>query len=265
MNILKRELKANRTALIIWSVCMFLLVVSGMGKYTAYSSGGQAINEMLAKMPYSIKVLLGFNSFDMSTISGYFALFFLYIEIAAAIHAVLLGSGILSKEERDKTTEFLMAKPVSRTSIISCKLLAAFLNILVLNLVTLVSSVALVAAYNKRKDISGEIVLFMLSLFLVQLIFMTLGTALAAVLRNAKSAGGIATGILLGSFILSKITDLNQNLNFLNILSPFKYFSYNDLVKGRGLSGVIVALSLALIAALASVTYVFYKKRDLSV
>ena len=63
MNIFLRELKANRKALIIWSVCMFFLVVSGMAKYTAYSSGGQS-NEVFSKMPYTVKALLGMGSFD---------------------------------------------------------------------------------------------------------------------------------------------------------------------------------------------------------
>ncbi|HEX2927464.1 MAG TPA: ABC transporter, partial [Ruminiclostridium sp.] len=50
MNIFIRELKANRKALIIWSVCMFLFVLSGMAKYTAYSSGG-ATGDVFEKMP----------------------------------------------------------------------------------------------------------------------------------------------------------------------------------------------------------------------
>lgn len=265
MNLFIRELKANRTALIIWSVCMFLLIVSGMAKYSAYSSGGQALNDMFAKMPFSLKALLGFGSFDMSRISGYFAMLFLYIEITAAIHAVLLGSGIIAKEERDKTTEFLMAKPISRTGIVTAKLLAALVNILILNLVTLASSIMLVDAYNKGSDVSGEIAMFLLSMFLVQLIFLSLGAALSSFIKNSKAAGSLATGILLAAFVISRITDMTDRLNFLNVLSPFKYFSYKELVNGNGLNIGIVLLSLVLITILSVFTYVLYRKRDLSV
>jgi ABC-2 type transport system permease protein len=265
MNLFIRELKANRTALIIWSVCMFLLVVSGMAKYSAYSSGGQALNDMFAKMPFSLKALLGFGSFDMSRISGYFAMLFLYIEIAAAIHAVLLGSGIIAKEECDKTTEFLMAKPISRTGIVTAKLLAALVNILILNLVTLASSIMLVDAYNKGRDVSGEIAMFLLSMFLVQLIFLSLGTMLSSFIKNSKTAGSLAAGILLAAFVISRITDMTSRLNFLNVLSPFKYFSYQDMANGNGLNIGIILLSLALIAILFVLTYVLYRKRDLNV
>lgn len=264
MNLFIRELRANRNALIIWSVCMALLVISGMSKYTAYSAGG-ANSQIFNDLPYSIKALLGIGSFDVTTMGGYFAMLFLYIELAAAIHAVLLGSGILSKEERDKTTEFLIVKPVSRTSIITSKLLAALVNVLVLNIVTLVFSLTAVPAFNKGRDISGEIVVFMASMLLVQLVFFSLGFALAAVIRRSKAAGSISIGVLLGSFLLSKVTDLTNKLDALNLLAPFKYFSYRDIVDGRGLPVGIAFLSVLLAAAFVACAYVFYKKRDLSI
>lgn len=263
MNIFLRELKANRKALIIWSVCMALLVLSGMAKYTAYSGG--ANSDVFNKMPYSVKALLGIGSFDVTTMSGFFALLFLYIELTAAIHAVLLGSSIIAKEERDKTTEFLMVKPVSRTTVITSKFLAALVNIVIVNLVTLFSSIAMVAAYNKGKDISGEVGIFLLSMFIVQLIFLSLGALLSALMRNPKASGSIATGILLGTFIISKITDLTEHFNALNVLSPFKYFSYQNIVNGKGLSISSVILTILLVAAFSVSTYFFYWKRDLNV
>lgn len=263
MNIFLRELKANRKALIIWSVGMFLLVLSGMGKYTAYSSG--ATSNIFSKMPYSLKALLGIDSFDVTTMSGFFAFLFPYLEITAAIHAVLLGSGIIAKEERDKTTEFLMVKPVSRATIITAKFLAALVNVVVVNIVTLISSIIMVAAYNKGKDISGEVATFLLSMFIVQLIFLSLGALLSAIWKSAKASGSLAAGILLGCYVISKITDLTDRVNFLNVLSPFKYFSYQDIVNGNGLSFGTVMLSILLISIFAISTYFFYHKRDLSI
>lgn len=264
MNIFIRELKANRRALIIWSVCMFLLILSGMGKYTAYSSGGVS-SDVFNKMPFTMKALLGIGSFDVTTISGFYAFLFPYILITAAIHAVLLGSGILAKEERDKTTEFLMVKPVSRADIITSKFLAAFVNIAVLNIVSLFSSIISVNAYNKGEDITREIIMFHLSMFIVQLIFLTLGALISACIKNAKASGSIATGILLGAYVISKITDLTDRVNFLNILSPFKYFNTEDIVKGNGLNIGIVLLSLLIAAVFSASTYHFYLKRDLSI
>lgn len=263
MNIFLRELKANRKALIIWSVCMFLLVVSGMGKYTAYSSG--ANNEVFDKMPHTMKALLGIGSFEVTKISGFFAFLFPYMAITTAIHAVLLGNGIIAKEERDKTTEFLMVKPVSRKTVITNKLLAALVNVVILNIVSLLSSIMMVGVYSKGENITGEVVMFLLSMFFIQLIFLALGALLSASTNNPKASGSLATGILFGTYIISKITDLTDKVNALNLLSPFKYFSYEKIVNGEGLNLIIVILSLALVAVFSASTYYFYMKRDLKV
>lgn len=264
MNIFIRELKANRKALIIWSVCMIVFVASGMMKFTAYSEGG-ASSDVFAKLPYSIKALFGMGSFDITKAAGFFAFLFLYIELTVAIHAVLLGAGIIAKEESDKTTEFLMIKPVSRGNIITSKLLAALFNVVVINIVTLITSILMVASYNKGKDVTGEIAMFMLSMFIVQLIFLSLGAVIAAFLKNPKASGALGIGILLIAFVVCEITNLTNKIDFINILSPFKYFSYGDMVTGKGINIVITLLALVLIGVFTFATHFFYKKRDLNI
>lgn len=264
MNIFFRELKANRKVLIIWCAVMVVLVLSGMTKYTAYSSGG-ASNQVIKDLPQSVKALLGMGSLDVTTMSGFFAFLFLYIAVAVAIHAAILGSGILAKEERDKTTEFLIVKPVSRSSIITPKLLAALVNIVILNIVTLLTSIGMVAAYNKGKDITGEIVVLFLSMLIIQLIFLSLGALLSAFMKNPKSAGSIASSIVIGAYIINAITSFNDHLNVLNVLSPFKYFSTDRIIAGDGLNPGIVALSIILVTVFTASTHFFYKKRNLNV
>ena len=264
MNLFFRELKANRKALIIWCACMIGGVLSGMAKYTAYSSGGSG-NQVFNELPKSVKALLGMGDLDVTTISGFFALLFLYLAVAAAIHAAILGSGIIAKEERDKTTEFLNVKPVSRGAVVTSKLLAALVNIVVLNAVTLVSSIFMVRAYNRGKDITGEIAVFFLSLLLIQLIFLSLGAWIAAAMRNPKGAGSLAAGVVIGAYIIDEITSVSDRLHFLNVLSPFKYFSYDRIVAGNGLNPGTAALSLLLAAVFTALSYLFYGRRDLNV
>jgi ABC-2 type transport system permease protein len=264
MNIFIRELKANRKALIIWSACMALFVLAGMSKYTAYSAGG-ASADVFNDMSKTMRAMLGIADFDVSVMSGFFAFLFPYIEVTVGIHAAILGAGMIAKEERDKTTEFLIVKPVSRAAIITSKLLAALVNVAVINIVTLLSSLAMVPVYNKGEDISAEIIMFLVSMFIVQLIFLSLGALLAALLRKPKASGSIATGVLLSAYVISKVTDINEDLNVINIFSPLKYFSLTRIVNGDGLDLVIVLLCLLLIGIFSALTYFFYLRRDLNV
>ncbi|WHY77549.1 ABC transporter permease subunit [Neobacillus sp. WH10] len=265
MNIFLKELRSHRKSLIFWSIGVFLMVVSGMAKYDAYSSSGQSINDLVADLPKSLRAVLGFGAVDLSKISGYYAMLFLYLLLMATIHAAMLGATIIAKEERDKTFEFLFVKPVSRTTIITAKLMAAFVNIVIFNLVTYVSSIILIAKYNDGEAVNKDIAILMVGMFILQLLFMVIGSALAAVKKKPKTAASLATGILLLTYMLSIVIDLNEHIEGLKYLTPFKYFEAKNIMFGGGLDIIFVVISAVLIALFSYVTYVFYQKRDLNV
>ncbi|NKE08300.1 MULTISPECIES: ABC transporter permease subunit [Mesobacillus] len=265
MNLFKREMKANRKSLIIWCIGVVFMVASGMAKYSSLEGTGQSMNALMADMPKSLQAIMGTGSLDLSTPIGYFGVLFFYLAVMAAIHAAMLGSNILAKEERDKTVEFLLVKPISRTKMITSKLLAALVNIIVFNLVTLASSVGMVQKYAEGEDIMGDIILLMVGMFILQLIFLVIGTAIAAVLKNAKKATSLATGILLLLFILSVAVDLNEKLRGLKFLTPFKYYDAKLVLEEGGFEPLYLALSFLLLAGLTIVTFVFYRKRDMNI
>jgi ABC-2 type transport system permease protein len=265
MNIFLKEMKSHRKSLVFWSIGVFLMVASGMVKYESLSSSGQPMNEMLAGMPKSMLALLGIGDFDISTATGYYGLLFIYLLLMATIHAAMLGATIIAKEERDKTSEFLFVKPVSRNRVITSKLLAAFVNILILNLVTFVTSLGLVGKYSNGEVVTKDIAITMAGMFILQLLFMVIGSSLAAGRKKSKSAASLATGVLLLTYVISVAIDLNENIEGLKYLTPFKYFEAKNVMFGGGFEFIFVLLSGVLIAALTLVTFLFYKKRDLNV
>lgn len=265
MNIFLKEMKSHRKSLVFWSIGVFLMVASGMVKYESLASSGQPMNEMLAGMPKSMLAVLGIGDFDISTATGYYGLLFIYLLLMATIHAAMLGATIIAKEERDKTSEFLFVKPVSRNRVITAKLLAAFLNILILNLVTFVSSVGLVGKYSNGEVVTKDIAITMAGMFILQLLFMVIGSSLAAVKKKSKSAASLATGVLLLTYVISVAIDLNEKIEGLKYLTPFKYFEAKNVMFGGGFEFIFVLLSSILIAVLTAVTFLFFKKRDLNV
>lgn len=265
MNIFIREMKAHRNSLIFWSIGMFFMVIGGMAKYATFSTSGQSINDLMSSIPDTIKAILGFGNFDLSKASGFYGMLYVYLVVMATIHSSMLGANIISKEERDRTTEFLMVKPVSRARVVTYKLLAALVNVVVLNLATLVFSLSILGKYSNGEAINGEIVILMLGMFILQLIFLFIGTGIASMSKNPVIPASIATSILLVCYILSVIVDINKNLAFLKYITPFKYFDAQSMISGGGLDPLFVVLSFLIIAGLVWVTYAFYKKRDLKV
>jgi ABC-2 type transport system permease protein len=265
MNIFRIEMKANLKSLIIWCIGVIFMVVSGMGEYSSLEASGQSMNELMADMPKSMQAIMGTASFDLSDPVGYFGLLFLYLAMMAGIHASMLGANIISKEERDKTIEFLLVKPVSRIWIISMKLTAALVNIIVFNLITYISSLMMVQKYAGSNSVAYEITLLMFGMFFVQLIFLLIGTSIAAAYKNAKKATSLATAILLIFFILSIAVDMNEKLEGLKFFTPFKYYDAKNILNDGAFDPLYLGLSAALISVLLVATYLFYRNRDMNV
>lgn len=264
MNIFLRELRAHRKALFFWCLAMVFLVASGVAKFYGYSDSGQSnISGVLDMFPRSLQVLFGLEGFDLSKPSGAYGILFMYIVVTAAIHALLLGTDLISKEERDKTAEFVFAKPVSRSSVVTSKLLAGLVNLVVLNLVTLVTSIYVVEYYSKSGAGTGDVILMSLALFILQVLFLVIGSATAGVLKHPKAAAGIGTSILLGTFTLYFVINLSGQIDILKYLTPFKYFEAQNLIADGRMDVVFVLLSVLLIAVATAATYVGYQKRDL--
>lgn len=265
MNIYLRELKAHRTGLIFWCLGMVALVGSGMAKYAAYVTAGQSITAIFAHVPKAVQVVFGFQGFDLTTASGFYGVLFLYIAVMAAVHAALLGSHIISEEERDRTSEFLYSKPVARSRALTAKLMAGLTDIVILNAATTLSSFCFVDYFGNGESTPTEILVLMAGLFFLQLIFFSIGALVAGIVKRPKSAPSIATSIMFLTFLLSYLVNMNDALDFLKYFSPFKYFDALAMMTDQRLDPVYVALSVVIVVLAVAGTYRFYSGRDLTV
>jgi ABC-2 type transport system permease protein len=102
-------------------------------------------------------------------------------------------------------------------------------------------------------------------MLILQVLFMVMGSAISALKRKSKKAASLSAGVMLLTFILSVVIDLNEDIKNLKYLSPFKYFEAKNVMYGGGVEPVFVVLSFFLIVVFTSVTYIFYKKRDLNI
>jgi len=244
---------------------MVAMVGSGMAKFATFQSTGQSMNVLLDQFPKSIQTIFGMTGFDLSKASGYYGVLFMYIALMATIHAVLLGAGIISKEERDRTSEFLFAKPISRFKVITSKIMAGLFNLIIINIVTFLSSVYFIDYFGKGVYVMNEIIVLMAGLFFLQLLFFLVGTSIAAAYKKSKTSMSIATSALLFTFILSVLINVNEKLDVLKYLTPFRYFDARDLMTSGHLDLVYVSISSILIIIMMAVTYRAYDGRDLSV
>lgn len=265
MNIYLKELKDYWKALLFWSLAIIGFMVSAMSKYQGYSRSGTSINEVIADLPAGLSAALGFQGLDLQTAGGFYAMCALYLSVMLGVHAVLLGSSIIAKEETDKTIEFLCTKPVSRNRVLFSKLLAAFTEMAVLNIVTFVTSVITMAAFIEGPFSSSDILFLMPSIFFIQLWFLMIGASFAAIMRRPRRAGMYAAAVLLATFIISAFVDLTDKLGFLRYTTPFKYFDAKTIFSEGSYDILYIVITVVAVTIMLAGSQVAYKSRDLNI
>ncbi|NLI21271.1 MAG: ABC transporter permease subunit [Clostridiales bacterium] len=263
MNVYRKEFRDHFRSLLLWGLGILFFIAASAGKYSAMAGDPAALG-IFTQMPLGLQAVFGVGRLDFTKAVGFYGVLYSYLTLMAAIHASMLGAVILSKEERDKTSEFLYVKPRSRESVLTAKLLAALTMVALLNLTTWACSAGMVRAFGEQAD--GLILRLMAGLFLLQLLFLACGLAAAAVSTHPRAATGIAAGVMLSAYILSVAIEVNGGIDWLKILTPFAYFDAKRIVGGgEPLSLLYVLLCVALTAGLTGWAYLRFPRRDVRV
>jgi len=262
MNIFLRELRANFKSLLIWSGIVILFSVIGFSKFSAFY-GNPELTAILDGLSPALLSALSMNAFNLTTVTGFFGIMIMYYGLILTIAAVMWGSDVISKEERDRTVEFSLTLPVTRSQVVTAKLAAVTVNCVILTLVTW--GITLLSAQSFKPDSAfySFVAISMLSFLLMEMVFLALGIFLGCALRRHKRAGSLAVSFILGLYFTSILSGLTKDLDFLKYFTPFKYFDPVFMMHESRLELIFVFLSIAISAALVTGAYIFYSKRDL--
>lgn len=263
MNIFLRELKANSRSLLFWSLFIVFFIYMGISKFQAFTAVDSDIMAMLEGIPPAVLEALQLNAFNLTTISGYYGVMQSYFALMASIFAVLLGNNIIAKEERDKTVEFSLTLPIPRHRLITGKVAAALVNCVIFVLVMWGGSVIAVQPYDPDAAFYEFLRLMMVSVFFLEMIFLAIGVLLGAAMKEYKRSGSVAVFVLFGSFILSIVSSLSEQFEFLKYFSPFVYFDPLMLLNESKFDLSYLILSAAIVVLSLGGAYLSYSKRDL--
>ena len=223
MNIFFRELKANLKSLLIWSAVLVLLIVISAAKFSAFA-GDESMLAILDTMPKAMMDAFSMRAFNLTTLIGFYGLMFIFFGLMGAMAAAMWGSDIISKEERNKTVEFSLVLPVSRSKVITAKALAALVNCIVYVLITWGISLVAVTKFNPDQAFKDFLALEMQAMFVIELIFLALGLLLGCAMKQYKRSGSTAVAIILTAYFVSVFSGLQEKLGFSKILYPIQVF-----------------------------------------
>jgi len=264
MNIFLRELRASLKSLVIWSGIVVLFVYVGFSKFSAYYGNPEMLAVLDALPPAMLSAFgMGSGMANLTTLIGFYQIMVTYFALILGIAAAMWGSDIISKEEREKTVEYSLTLPVTRTRVVIAKTAAVLVNCVVLLFVTWGITIVSAQNYSPDGEFYDYLKISILAYFLIQLIFLALGIFLGCTIKKYKRAGSLAVSILLSTYFASVLAGMSKDMEFLKYFTPFKYFDPVQMLRDSGLELSYVLLSVAIIVVLGVGAFFTYQKRDL--
>ncbi|HEX7494474.1 MAG TPA: ABC transporter permease subunit, partial [Bacteroidales bacterium] len=129
-NLFLKEIKRNALSLTIWTILITILITLTMSFYSTFLANQSKIAGMLTIIPKGALQFKGISNFnDLLSVLGFYSVNnIIYMMVLGSIFAIVLASNILLKEEYDKTAEYLLTRPLTRSEIFMSKLAVLSLN-----------------------------------------------------------------------------------------------------------------------------------------
>jgi ABC-2 type transport system permease protein len=243
--VLSREIRSNVKYTLIWTSAMTLtLILNTLSVVLPARSAGNA---------YDVPTALAGAIYNL-----------LY---AGPIFAMILGSLAISREEDEKTIEFLLAHPITRSEIAVSKLLAYTVAVVFLNAVLMATGLILIAALGGT---SGRGVASFLSVCLSDFMmiygFGAAGMFLSMFIVKGGAVVGYSIGIplLLGLLVYLQTTG-NEILQALSYLSPFRYLNVAGIMATGRVDAPFVCVTAAISMGLLAASVALYRKKEFAV
>ena len=168
MTLVKHELRQDKNSFLIWTASIGFLLAICVFLFPEMKGQMDGVNDIFASMG-SFTEAFGMDRLNFGTLIGFYAVECgNVLGLGGAFYASLCAAGILSKEEKDKTAEFLLTHPVSRKRVITEKLIAVLIQITAMNIIIYALAVGSIAAVGEKIPLK-EISLLHLSYYLLQL------------------------------------------------------------------------------------------------
>ena len=260
MTLVKHELKQGKISFLIWTASIGFLLAICIFLFPEMKGQMEGVNDMFSSMG-SFTEAFGMDRLNFGTLIGFYAVECGNIlGLGGAFFASLCSVGILSKEEKDKTAEFLLTHPVSRISIITQKMIAVLIQITAMNIIIYALAIGSIVAVGEEIPLK-EISLLNLAYYLLQIELAGICFGISAFIR--KGSAGVGLGIAAMMYFLNIIANISDSAEFLKYITPFGYCEGADIVSNGSLDSTLVVIGAIIGIVGIIIAYLKYTKKDI--
>ena len=260
MTIVRHELRQGKTSFLIWAGAVGFLLATCVFLFPEMKGEMDGVSKLFSSMG-SFTAAFGMDRLNFGTLIGYYAIECgNVLGLGGAFYAALTAVSMLSKEEKDRTAEFLLTHPVSRMHILAEKGIALLIQITAMNLIIYALSVASIAGIGETVPWK-ELNLLHLAYWLLQIELAGICFGISAFMRKGSAGAGL--GIAAIMYFLSLIANIADSAAFLKYITPFAYCSGADIVSSGMLDGAKVAVGIVITFAGIIAACLKYPKKDI--
>ena len=261
MTLVKHELRQGKTSFLIWTVSIGFLLATCIFLFPEMKGQMESVNDVFASMG-SFTEAFGMDRLNFGTLTGFYAVECgNVLGLGGAFYAALCAVGILSKEEKDKTSEFLLTHPVNRKRVITEKLFSVLIQITAMNIIVYALALGSIAAVGETIPLK-EISLIHLAYYLLQIELAGICFGISAFLK--KGSVGVGLGIAVIMYFLNLIANIADVAEFLKYITPYGYCEGADIVSNGSLDGTLVAIGAVIGIVGIIIAYLKYTKKDIN-
>jgi len=265
-NLLLKELKDNLKGTITTSLVVVFYTAFSFLIYATMKENIAKVTDFYSIVPEAFRVGFNLQIDQWNNVIGFYVTYFVYyVPIITGCYAIILGTKLLSKEEQHKTAEFLLSRPLSRTQIISSKLITFFIHILGINLLAFLTGLLGSGIISDWEFNVKSLIILHTYGYLICLLFGILGFFITVVMKRAKAITGIGIGIVLGTYFFDVMIRVFGKVQFLLYLTPFKYINLEAHSPDYGFDAWRLIYFIGFSGLLILLSYVFYRRKEILV
>ena len=261
---IKKEFSNNLKSFLIW---MFVLIIMFLVVYLIYpyivtDDTMKSMDELMKVFPPN--VLKAFNM-DMTSIETAYGWLktegFMFVMLIVGIYSSMLGGNIVLKEENDKTIEYLNSLPITRTKIMTNKIIVSITYILLMVLILGVFNyvaLSISGSFDHKQFIFLSItpIFIGLPLFAINLF-------VSMFLHKSKKVVGISLGMVFIFYLFNVLSELSVNVEFMKYFSIYTLADIRNVIASGIINYINVVISLTITVVFILWSYIVYDRKDL--
>jgi ABC-2 type transport system permease protein len=264
-NLFLKEMRRNTLSLLLWILVISLLISFTMSVFQTFVENRSKVMGMLNLVPKGALQFKGISNVnDLLSVLGFYAVNnVIYMMVLGSIFAMVLGSNILLKEEYNKTAEFLLTKPLTRSEVFFSKTAVIFLQVIILNAVTaLVGFISLKLVQKNPFSVSAFLVLSLYTLML-NMLFGAAGLFMSSLVKRPRPITTLGIGLVLFLYFIFTVSKITESSFRIGMISPFKYVNVEVTSPAYGLEIWKVVYFVGFTLILTSISYRLFCKKDI--